>query len=124
LLWNQKFNERWSQQLGADVQVFREPNQIQLASTAAGVVFIVQPGLGLVLSGPLTGSGNATTTAGGDDTSGALHDPGAAVPPQWEQEVLGFMRRMSPAQRQAILSLLVTTAAPIAYGAKSGKTGP
>jgi putative porin len=65
LLWNQKFNDRWSQQLGADTQVFREPNQIQLASTAAGVVFIVQPGLGLVLSGPMTGAGNATTTAGG-----------------------------------------------------------
>lgn len=65
LLWNQKFNERWSQQVGADVQVFREPNQIQLASTAAGVVFIVQPGLGLVLSGPMTGTGNATTTPGG-----------------------------------------------------------
>jgi len=65
LLWNQKLGERWSQQLGADVQVFREPNQIQLASTAAGVVFIVQPGLGLVLSGPMTGTGNATTTSGG-----------------------------------------------------------
>jgi hypothetical protein len=65
LLWNQRFNERWSQQLGADIQVFREPNQIQLASTAAGVVFIVQPGLGLVLSGPMTGAGNATTKAGG-----------------------------------------------------------
>jgi hypothetical protein len=65
LLWNQKFNERWSQQLGTDVQVFREPNQIQLASTAAGVAFIVQPGLGLVLSGPMTGTGNATTTPGG-----------------------------------------------------------
>ncbi len=65
LLWNQKFNDRWSQQLGADLQVFREPNQIQLASTAAGVVFIVQPGLGLVLSGLMTGTGNATTTSGG-----------------------------------------------------------
>ncbi|MEK6288521.1 MAG: putative porin [Acidobacteriota bacterium] len=65
LLWNQKLNERWSQQLGADVQVFREPNQIQLASTASGLVFIVQPGLGLVLSGPMTGAGNATTTSGG-----------------------------------------------------------
>lgn len=65
LLWNQKFNERWNQQLGGDLQVFREPNQIQLASTAVGVVFLVQPGLGLVLSGPMTGSGNATTTPGG-----------------------------------------------------------
>jgi hypothetical protein len=65
LLWNQKFSERWSQQLGGDVQFFREPNQIQLASTTGGVVFLVQPGLGVVLSGPLTGTGNATTTAGG-----------------------------------------------------------
>jgi len=55
------------------------------------------------------------------DTSGVLQDPGAAAPPQWEQEVLGLMRRMGPAQRHAILSLLATTAAPIAYGAKSGK---
>jgi len=65
LLWNTQFNDRWSQQVGTDVQVFREPNQIQLASTAAGVVFIVQPGLGLALSGPITGTGNATTTPGG-----------------------------------------------------------
>jgi hypothetical protein len=65
LLWSQKSGEQWSQQLGADVQVFREPNQIQLASTATGVVFIVQPGLGLVLSGPMSGTGNATTTPGG-----------------------------------------------------------
>jgi putative porin len=65
LLVNTTFNKRWSQQVGGDVQVFREPNQIQLASTADGVVFIVQPGLGLVLSGPMTGTGNATTTPGG-----------------------------------------------------------
>jgi len=65
ILWNTQFNDRWSQQVGTDVQVFREPNQIQLASTAAGVVFIVQPGLGLALSGPITGTGNATTTPGG-----------------------------------------------------------
>ncbi len=65
VLWNQKFNERWSQQIGVDFQAFKEPNQIQLASTANGVVFLVQPGLGVALSGPLTGTGNATTTAGG-----------------------------------------------------------
>ncbi|HTF37943.1 MAG TPA: putative porin [Blastocatellia bacterium] len=65
LLVNLKVGEVWTHQFGGDVQVFREPNQIQLASTANGVVFIVQPGLGLVLSGPMTGTGNATTTAGG-----------------------------------------------------------
>ena len=65
LLLNIKAGENWTHQFGGDVQVFREPNQIQLASTANGVVLIVQPGLGLVLSGPMTGTGNATTTPGG-----------------------------------------------------------
>ena len=65
ILWNQKFNSHWSHQLGIDVQYFKEPNQIQLASTANGVVFLVQPGLGVALSGPVTGTGNATTTNGG-----------------------------------------------------------
>jgi uncharacterized coiled-coil protein SlyX len=65
LLANQTFNKRWSSQAGADIQVYRNPNQIQLASTANGVVLLVQPGFGLTLSGPLTGAGNATTTPGG-----------------------------------------------------------
>ncbi|HEU4766876.1 MAG TPA: putative porin [Pyrinomonadaceae bacterium] len=65
LLANQRFNERWSSQLGGDIQLYRQPNQIQLASTLEGLVVLVQPGLGLVLSGPLPGTGNATTTPGG-----------------------------------------------------------
>ena len=65
LLLNQKFNDRWSSQWGGDVQLYRNPNQIQLASTANGVALIVQNGLGIALSGPVTGTGNATTTAGG-----------------------------------------------------------
>jgi len=65
LLLNQKFNDRWSSQFGGDLQLYRNPNQIQLASTANGVALIVQNGLGLALSGPLSGTGNATTTPGG-----------------------------------------------------------
>jgi uncharacterized coiled-coil protein SlyX len=65
VLINQKFNERWSSQFGGDLQLYRNPNQIQLASTANGVALIVQNGLGITLSGPLTGTGNATTTNGG-----------------------------------------------------------
>lgn len=65
LLVNQKFNDRWSSQFGGDVQIYRNPNQIQLASTVVGVPLIVQNGLGLTLSGPVTGTGNATTTNGG-----------------------------------------------------------
>jgi len=65
LLVNQKFNDRWNSQFGGDIQLYRNPNQIQLASTANGVALIVQNGLGITLSGPLAGTGNATTTSGG-----------------------------------------------------------
>jgi hypothetical protein len=65
LLADQKFNERWSSQIGGDIQLYRQPNQIQLASTLEGLVVLVQPGLGLALSGPLPGTGNATTSPGG-----------------------------------------------------------
>ena len=65
LLVNQTFNKRWSSQVGGDIQLYRHPNQIQLASTNDGLVLLVQPGLGIALSGPLPGTGNATTTPGG-----------------------------------------------------------
>jgi hypothetical protein len=65
LLLNQKFNERWNSQLGGDIQLYNHPNQIQLASTQDGLVLLVQPGIGIALSGPLPGNGNATTTPGG-----------------------------------------------------------
>lgn len=64
-LVNQKYNDRWSSQFGGNIQLYRNPNQIQLASTANGVALIVQNGIGITLSGPLTGTGNATTTPGG-----------------------------------------------------------
>jgi hypothetical protein len=64
-LINQKYNDRWNAQFGGDIQLYRNPNQIQLASTANGVALIVQNGLGIALSGPITGTGNATTTSGG-----------------------------------------------------------
>ncbi|MEA2205010.1 MAG: hypothetical protein QOE77_1786 [Blastocatellia bacterium] len=65
VLINQQFNKKWGDQIGVDVQLYRHPNQILLASTAEGLTLLIQPGLGLALSGPLAGSGNATTTAGG-----------------------------------------------------------
>jgi hypothetical protein len=65
LLFNQQFDDKWSSQFGGDVQLYRNPNQIQLASTAAGVPLIVQNGLGITLSGPLPGTGNANTSPGG-----------------------------------------------------------
>jgi hypothetical protein len=56
---------RWTQQIFGGVELYRNPNQIQLASTAAGFPVLVSGTLGLVLSGPLSGTGNATTASGG-----------------------------------------------------------
>jgi len=64
-LVNQTFNKKWNSQVGADMQLYRHPNHIQLASTTDGLVLLVQPALGIALSGPLPGTGNATTTPGG-----------------------------------------------------------
>ena len=54
----------WKHQLIADVQVYRNPNQIQLASLADGFPLLVSNAIGLALSGPITGTGNATTAPG------------------------------------------------------------
>jgi hypothetical protein len=65
LLLDQGLSPGITQLFGADIQVYRNPNQIQFASTAAGVPIIVQNALGITLSGPVKGTGNATTTPGG-----------------------------------------------------------
>jgi uncharacterized coiled-coil protein SlyX len=55
----------WSHFVQADVSLYHNPNQIQLASTSAGYPVVISSALGLQLSGPLSASGNPTTTAGG-----------------------------------------------------------
>jgi hypothetical protein len=65
VLANQTFNKKWNSQVGTDIQLYQHPNQIQLASTQDGLVLLVQPGIGIALSGPLPGTGNATTQPGG-----------------------------------------------------------
>jgi hypothetical protein len=65
ILLNQQLNKRWSDQFGGDLQLYRNPNQIALASTTDGLTLLIQPGIGIALSGPLPGTGTATTTAGG-----------------------------------------------------------
>jgi hypothetical protein len=58
-------SNRWSLQLTGDIQLYRNPNQIQLASLANGFPVLVNNTLGIALAGPMTGLGNATTTPGG-----------------------------------------------------------
>lgn len=57
-------NENWSHRVTFGMQIYRNANQIQLASTLAGAAS-AGDSLGLGLSGPLSESGNATTTPGG-----------------------------------------------------------
>ena len=56
--------EIWSHRVTFGMQVYRNPNQIQLASTLAGAAS-AGDSLGLTLSGPISAAGNATTTPGG-----------------------------------------------------------
>jgi hypothetical protein len=47
-----------------DVQIYRNPNQIQLGSVSSGLSML-NAGLGMTLSDPCPTGGNATTTSGG-----------------------------------------------------------
>ncbi len=55
----------WSYRATSDIHLYRNANQIQLASTAAGYPVVANPALGVDLAGPLGGAGNATATPGG-----------------------------------------------------------
>ena len=55
----------WGHQLVGDIQLYRNPNQIQLASLANGLPVMVTNALGLVLANPMSGTGTATTTPAG-----------------------------------------------------------
>ena len=58
-------NKKWSINGVFNFNIVREPNQIQLASTAAGFPLLTSPAVGAVLTGALPQVGNATTTPGG-----------------------------------------------------------
>jgi hypothetical protein len=63
----------WSQTAIADIQFFRNPNEIQFSSTAAGFPVVINNSIGFQLSGPITAVGNATTTPGGAIYSAARY---------------------------------------------------
>ena len=55
-------SSRWRGQFIGDIQLFRNPNLLALTSTAAGYPVTLNPAIGLMLSGPAPGTGNATTS--------------------------------------------------------------
>jgi hypothetical protein len=61
----QRLTERTSHEFTVNFQVYHQPSEIQFASTAAGTPILVQPGLGVTLSGAVPQTGNATTLPGG-----------------------------------------------------------
>jgi len=65
---------------------------------------------------------NVVHLPGFRDTSGVVQDTSTEGLSSWEQEALGLLRRISSAQRQAILEVLATMAVPINYGVGSVQT--
>ena len=57
--------ETWKHQIIFDTQVWRNPNQIALASTSFGSAGLVNNALGLTLSGPVPASTNGLRSPGG-----------------------------------------------------------
>jgi hypothetical protein len=55
-------NARWRQQITGDVQIYRNPNLIALTSNANGATVVLNPAVGITLSGPAPGTGNATVS--------------------------------------------------------------
>ncbi len=55
----------WSHQVVGGVEIYRNPNQIQLASTTSGYPVLVNGAIGIVLSSAPGGTGNGTTASGG-----------------------------------------------------------
>jgi hypothetical protein len=60
-----KINGNWSQYMFSDFMLYRNVNQIALASTPSGATVLANPISGVTLAAPLTGTGNATTVSGG-----------------------------------------------------------
>lgn len=55
----------WRHRFSADLQLWRNQNQIALAATAMGYGVVLNSSPGLTLAGPITGTGTATATPGG-----------------------------------------------------------
>jgi hypothetical protein len=69
-----KSGELWSHQFTAHIQLWRNPNEMQLASLSSGFPLLVNGYYGVTLSGGVAGTGNGTTTKGGAIyTASAFH---------------------------------------------------
>lgn len=63
LVINGALESGWTYRFMSDATLYRNPNQIQLASLPATFPLLIDPTLGLALSGPMNDRGNATATS-------------------------------------------------------------
>jgi len=80
--------KKWRTDFTFDYSTVREPNQIQLASTAAGQGLVTNSVLGATVSSTLPQTGNATTTSGGAIYSAGGFD---VLHYGWNLNSTGFM---------------------------------
>lgn len=62
LVVDNALSTRWRGQFIGDIQLYRNPNLLALTSTSLGFPVTLNPAIGLMLSGPAPGTGNATTS--------------------------------------------------------------
>jgi hypothetical protein len=64
MTFDQALSSSWRGQIVAGMQLYRNPNLLALTSTGVGFPVTINPAIGLALSGPAPGTGNATTAPG------------------------------------------------------------
>jgi hypothetical protein len=62
MVFDHQLSSTWRGQFIADAHIYRNPNLIALTSNASGATVTLNPALGITLSGPAPGVGNATTS--------------------------------------------------------------
>jgi Putative porin len=60
-----KFNDKWGDKLVVNYQVYRNPNQLLIATNSSGAATLVNGNYGLGIAGGVGQPGNGTTTNGG-----------------------------------------------------------
>ncbi|MBI4480514.1 MAG: putative porin [Acidobacteria bacterium] len=87
---------KWTHQVTGDIQLYRNANQIQLASTTDGFPPLISGAIGLGLAGPSGGTGNALP-ASGEPRFFARHFQVVRLATRFERKGLGWLGPETPA---------------------------
>ena len=86
----------WTHQITGDMQLYRNANQIQLASTTDGFQSLISGAIGLGLAGPSGGTGNALA-ASGEPRFFARHFQVVRLATRFERKGLSWLGPETPA---------------------------